>query len=148
MSMCGWKMCIVQQNKLVPVYSAAVSGQVSSFRHVDLPLGVSWWNMLGLPVRLLNPTLACPSSSGNLQWQTAWWWLLCPFVGRLILEQSSKHNTHLTTMRCPFLLLYATGSCPVLKFTALSLPAWISILMLGIIANTHSIFVWSTNQPL
>lgn len=66
----------------------------------------------------------------------------------VILEQSSKRtphsNAHLTTMRCPFLALYTIGSCPVLKSTALSLPAWISILMLGISTNTHSILVRST----
>ncbi len=60
--------------------------------------------------------------------------MLCLFVCRFNSEQSSKHSlrhdTHLTTMRCPFLALYAIGSCPVLKSTALSLPAWISILML------------------
>lgn len=38
-------------------------------------------------------------------------------------------------MRCPFLALYIIGSCPALKSTALSLPGWISILTLAIIAD-------------
>ena len=39
-------------------------------------------------------------------------------------------NPFLTTMRWPFLALYAIGSCPVLKSTVFSFPAWNSNLML------------------
>lgn len=105
--------------------------------------------MQGHLVCLLSPTSACPSTSGYLQWQA--FWFLYPPVCKLVLEKSSKRSLHynnacLTTMRCPFLALYTVGSCPVLKSTALSLPAWISILMLIIITKTHSIWVWGTCQ--
>lgn len=78
-------------------------------------------------------------------------WFSYPRVCRLISEQSRKRSLHynsacLTTMRCPFLALYTIGSCPVLKSTALSLPAWISILMLMIITNTQSIWARGTRQ--
>lgn len=127
-----YKLCNKSPCKL---YTACVS-----CGHSDLSSGVSWWNMQRLLVCPLCPTYISVSwleekpaiATSRVLW--ADW----RGTGQEVLRSSG----HLTTMRCPFLALYTIGSGPVLKSTALSLPAWISILMLD---TDAPLFRWHNN---